>query len=124
MYDDCPLQPTPDQDASSLDFFVRAQGPVTADPAAGAGGYNWRCEPVFTLGSFFERPDVTKALHLPEPNQSPFVYNMSGPASYLLYPAIVKKIRVLVRLAGHMVPTFQPAAALALLERWLAGGTF
>ena len=26
--------------------------------------------------------------------------------------------------AGHMVPTFRPAAALAFFERWVAGGTF
>ena len=28
---------------------------------------------------------------------------------------------VTIRLAGHMVPTFQPAAALAFLERFFAG---
>ena len=31
---------------------------------------------------------------------------------------------ITIRLAGHMVPTFRPPAALALFERWLAGGTF
>ena len=31
---------------------------------------------------------------------------------------------ITIRLAGHMVPTFRPGAALAFFERWLAGGTF
>lgn len=31
---------------------------------------------------------------------------------------------VTIRLAGHMVPTFQPAASLAFFERFLAGEPF
>ena len=31
---------------------------------------------------------------------------------------------ITIRMAGHMVPTFRPDAALAMFERWLAGGTF
>jgi carboxypeptidase C (cathepsin A) len=29
-----------------------------------------------------------------------------------------------IRLAGHMVPAFQPRAAASFFETWLAGGTF
>ena len=96
VYDDCPLQPTPKQGAS-LDFLAHAQGPITADAiTGGAGGYTWQCEPVFTLGTYFERPDVAKALHLPEPNLSAFGYNTSGPASVTLYPDLIKHLRVLI----------------------------
>merc|ERR1712086_840712 len=37
-----------------------------------------------------------QALHLKTPGQSKFSYKTSGPASILLYPELIKKIRVLI----------------------------
>jgi carboxypeptidase C (cathepsin A) len=31
---------------------------------------------------------------------------------------------ITIRLAGHMVPAFQPRAAASFFETWIAGGTF
>ena len=50
----------------------------------------------------------------------------SAPAGYVTTYTVPKAPEkdfsfVTIRLAGHMVPTFQPAASSAFLQRWLAG---
>ncbi|KAJ9447395.1 Serine carboxypeptidase-like 40 [Diplonema papillatum] len=148
-----------------------------------AGGYEWACGGEAAMTTFFNTPQVQSALHVGVPGNSSFRYQQSGPASRLLYPALIKKIRVLIyngdadicvpyvgneewttkmaadghmtktqawhpwyassgipagyatnynvtgvpgktftfitiRLAGHMVPTFQPGPALAFITRF------
>lgn len=154
------------------------------------GGYEWGCDGIHALGSWMEVADVQKALHIQQPFAGNFNYKTSGPASQLLYPNLVKEIRVMIyngdadncvpykgneewttdlaakgtvkenkawhpwfvkddtskgsvpagyattytvpgtaldfsfvtiRLAGHMVPAFQPAASLEFFSRFLAG---
>ena len=160
-----------------------------------SGGYDWSCGGEEAAETFLTRDDVMKALHIANPGQSDFSYDTSGPASIVLYPDLVRQIRVLIyngdadscvpykgneewitslvtagvlkekkawtpwytkewphmpagyattydvqptedssdkssmpdfafvtiRLAGHMVPTFQPAASLEFLTRFLSG---
>jgi len=173
----------------------------THGPAAGtvldaelkqmSGGYDWGCNGMGDMASFFKRKDVQTALHLTKgPQPSEFGYDSSGPASITLWPELVKKLRVLiyngdsdacvpykgneewttsletkgivtekkpwhpwftdevqnmpagyattynvtgapydfsfvtVRLAGHMVPTFQPASAYTFFSRFMAKTPF
>jgi len=153
-----------------------------------SGGYDWFCNG--DLPKFFKDPEVQKALHLDGETGSRFDYATSGPASIVLYPELVTKLRLLIyngdsdacvpyianenwiarmekqgdlqestpwtpwfattkrapagyvtkytapkavsgrdvefqfktiRLAGHMVPQFQPAAALTMITEFLAG---
>merc|ERR1712232_2967 len=155
-----------------------------------SGGYEWGCGQMGAMEAYFKRADVQKAMHLERPGKSTFSYDTSGPASIVLYPELVKHIRVLIyngdaddcvpykgneewtsgmaaqghvtekkswhpwydtasgrsegyppagyateytsptgldfsfvtiRLAGHMVPAFRPAPALAFISRFLAG---
>jgi hypothetical protein len=159
---------------------------------SGEGGYTWSCGDTYPPGAvapWFLREDVQAALHLDAPGRSKFDYKTSGPASVLLYPALIARLRVLIyngdadtcvpfkgneewidgfaaagtvaekeawrpwflddlksmpvgyvttyavpaaaskdhvltfatiRLAGHMVPMFQPAPASAFFKRFLA----
>eukprot|EP00756_Hemistasia_phaeocysticola_P038021 Hpha_TRINITY_DN16733_c1_g2::TRINITY_DN16733_c1_g2_i16::g.80358::m.80358 len=149
------------------------------------GGYRWQCGGDDAIVSLFENKTVQAALNLAAPVATKFSYSSSGPASVVLYPTLVKKLRVLIyngeadacvpyigneqwttdlaatgvvtekeawrpwfatesvpagyvtsysvansttdfsfvtiRLAGHMVPTYQPKAAFAFISRFLAG---
>eukprot|EP00756_Hemistasia_phaeocysticola_P038019 Hpha_TRINITY_DN16733_c1_g2::TRINITY_DN16733_c1_g2_i14::g.80351::m.80351/K16296/SCPL-I; serine carboxypeptidase-like clade I len=60
------------------------------------GGYHWACGGDDAVASLFERKDVQTALHLGSPATTKFSYSASGPASQLLYPFLVQKIRVLI----------------------------
>merc|ERR1712228_471781 len=57
---------------------------------------------------------------------SPWFANTSStsPAGYVTEYAVNGSVQTLsfatIRLAGHMVPQFQPEAALAMISRWLA----
>lgn len=153
-----------------------------------SGGYDWFCNG--DLRGFFNEPEVKKALHLEGETGSRFNYASSGPASIVLYPELVTKLRLLIyngdadacvpyianenwiarmekqgdlqesspwtpwfstsktapagystkysaphavkgrevefefktiRLAGHMVPQYQPEAALTMITEFLAG---
>lgn len=79
----------------------------THGPAAGtvldaelkqmSGGYDWGCNGMGDMASFFKRKDVQTALHLTKgPQPSEFGYDSSGPASITLWPELVKKMRVLI----------------------------
>lgn len=154
-----------------------------------SGGYLWSCGGISATESWIVEDAVKIALHLKKPGRSEFSYARSGPASVLLYPALVKKLRILIyngdsdivvpykgneewignleatgaiaekeawrpwfeddsarvpagyvtsfsvkgaeqddiefhfltiRLAGHMVPTFQPGPSLSFFKRFLA----
>ena len=67
------------------------------NPASG-GGFDWTCGQFEALPQYFKRADVRSALNLPASNAngSTFSYDSSGPASVTLYPALIKKIRVLI----------------------------
>lgn len=153
------------------------------------GGYVWSCGGMSATESWIVQDAVKKALHLKDSGRSDFSYTRSGPASVLLYPTLVKKLRILIyngdsdmvvpykgneewignleatgaiaeveawrpwfedesaripagyvtsysvkeaendeigfhfltiRLAGHMVPTFQPGPSLSFFQRFLA----
>eukprot|EP01062_Namystynia_karyoxenos_P024771 TRINITY_DN19684_c1_g1_i1.p1 TRINITY_DN19684_c1_g1~~TRINITY_DN19684_c1_g1_i1.p1 ORF type:complete len:504 (+),score=203.26 TRINITY_DN19684_c1_g1_i1:78-1514(+) len=66
-----------------------------SEAAAMGGGYDWACGGMAGFQRYFQRADVRKALHLGAPG-STLAYNTSGPASMLLYPTLVKHIRVLI----------------------------
>jgi carboxypeptidase C (cathepsin A) len=152
------------------------------------GGFDWNCNG--DIDAWIKQPEVMKALHLEGESGSGFRYTQSGPASIMLYPELVTKLRILIfngdadacvpyianenwiarlesaehvqeaepwtpwftsnkaapagyitkydvpnkvpgrevsfafqtiRLAGHMVPQFQPEAALVLISDFLAG---
>jgi len=152
------------------------------------GGFDWNCNG--DIDSWIKQPEVMKALHLEGESGSGFRYTSSGPASIMLYPELVTKLRILIfngdadacvpyianenwiarlesaehvqeaepwtpwfssnkaapagyitkydvtspvsgrevsfafqtiRLAGHMVPQFQPEAALVMISDFLAG---
>ena len=157
-----------------------------------SGGFQWGCDQMDLMADYLKRQDVRTALHLESVEPSGFSYARSGPASVLLYPELMKKIRVLIyngdadacvpykgneewttglaaqgymeeksawhpwmvgsdsipagyattynvsnaekdvgdftfitiRLAGHMVPAFQPRAALSFFTRFLARESF
>ncbi|KAJ1455385.1 peptidase S10, serine carboxypeptidase [Pelagophyceae sp. CCMP2097] len=207
IYDDCPLGAewlsAHSVHPRWLKSFVRERPHLSRPQLDGAlrlalghaeseAGFPWDCESDPALNAYFSREDVKEALHLGGPG-SDFQYDLSGPASVLLYPELVKHMRVLifngdsdacvpykgneewttglatagivveaapwrpwyaaqtarnapsgyvttytvpgkvhnatgpdfafltVRLAGHMVPTFQPEAALALFQRFVSG---
>lgn len=71
---------------------VDAEEEASTFPTA---GYPWNCESDPKLDEYFTRPDVLEALHLDGPG-SGFRYSRSGPASVLLYPELLKKMRVLI----------------------------
>lgn len=169
------------------DIDLRAEQPDLL-----GGGYEWSCGDTYPPGAvspWFANVTVQKALNLDAPGQSRFQYKTSGPASFLLYPNLIRKIRVLIyngdadacvpyignaewlgelekkgiitedvpwrpwfeagvkgmpagyvttynvskseveakltfltiRLAGHMVPLFQPGPALTFVQRFLSG---
>jgi len=152
------------------------------------GGFDWNCNG--DIEAWIKQPEVMKALHLEGESGSGFRYTSSGPASIMLYPELVTKLRILifngdadacvpyianenwiarlesaehvqeaepwtpwftgnkaapagyitkynvkspvsgrdvsfafqtVRLAGHMVPQFQPEAGLVLISDFFAG---
>jgi len=60
------------------------------------GGTEYGCGHDADQDTYFRRADVRTALHLGEPGRSRFGYRQSGPASRLLYPELVQKIRVLI----------------------------
>jgi len=60
------------------------------------GGYRWACGGEDAIGNLFEREDVQTALHLGKPPSVRFSYRSSGPASVVLYPSLLQKIRVLI----------------------------
>ena len=216
VYDNCNLNPTTIEKESAtlsnLDFLrgdAMTTGTnfptkatvvkATTNEPTGGGGYPWECESDPDLDVYFMREDLLEALHLDFGSGSAFRYDRSGPASVLLYPHIIKNMRVLIyngdadlcvpylgneqwtssmvdlgvavetepwhpwydqgdeggnyapagyvtvydvpdknytktagddfafltiRLAGHMVPQYQPKAALAFFGRFLKGGTF
>jgi len=195
IYDNCPrtvefLKKT-DKDMGWLVSFLRRNlhdPSVNAQLSNMSGGYDWFCNG--DLRSFFQDPEVQKALHLEGETGSRFDYASSGPASIVLYPELVRKLRLLIyngdsdacvpyianenwiarmekqgdleesspwrpwfstskstpagyvtqytaphaivgrdvdfqfktiRLAGHMVPQYQPLAALTMIKEFLAG---
>ena len=65
-------------------------------PENGGGGYDWTCGQFEAIPKYFKRPEVRAALHLPAVNGATFDYKTSGPASVVLYPDLIKKIRVLI----------------------------
>ena len=111
VYDDCPLsaewhaanprvsqwalkrfaRSRPTHSRAKLDEDLKAEFGL-ADAAA---GFPWNCESDPALDAYFTRDDVQKALHL-DGAGSRFDYDLSGPASQLLWPDIVKKARVLI----------------------------
>jgi carboxypeptidase C (cathepsin A) len=60
------------------------------------GGTAYGCGQDADQNAYFRRDDVTTALHLDSPGKSRFGYRQSGPASQLLYPELVQKIRVFI----------------------------
>ncbi|KAJ8598199.1 hypothetical protein CTAYLR_005524 [Chrysophaeum taylorii] len=110
VYDDCELTSAAFATNASLRLwykrFLRAHPHVSKKHAgerlaelAGetyyASGYPWNCESDPALDVYFTRDDVLDALHLNESGSS-FSYSESGPASHLLYPSLVKHMRVLI----------------------------
>tara|TARA_B110000208_G_scaffold17602_1_gene21131 strand:- start:1502 stop:2782 length:1281 start_codon:yes stop_codon:yes gene_type:complete len=67
-----------------------------SDLLALSGGYDWSCDGLDAMATFFRRDDVQKAMHLGKPGRSRFEYRSSGPASITLYPSLVKKLRILI----------------------------
>mmetsp|Transcript_46777 Transcript_46777/g.109121 ORF Transcript_46777/g.109121 Transcript_46777/m.109121 type:complete len:499 (+) Transcript_46777:83-1579(+) len=61
-----------------------------------SGGFGWDCSG--DISSWITSPEVKKALHLDSAggSGSEFGYDLSGPASILLWPELAKKIRVLI----------------------------
>lgn len=95
IYDNCQLSPTTNtvltSTATQQQLLLPAQ---TVE--GGGGGYDWQCESDPALDRYFSRPDVLQALHLDGRRGSGFVYRQSGPASILLYPTILRHMRVLI----------------------------
>ena len=62
------------------------------------GGYDWSCGQFSAIPTYFARPDVRAALHLPAHSSgSEFRYESSGPASVTLYPNLIRSLeRVLI----------------------------
>lgn len=60
------------------------------------GGTEYGCGQQRDMGIYFRRADVQAAMHLGKPEVSRFSYRQSGPASRLLYPELVQKIRVFI----------------------------
>jgi hypothetical protein len=60
------------------------------------GGMEYGCGQEEDMGVYFRRTDVQQAMNLGKPGISGFGYRQSGPASQLLYPDLVKKLRVLI----------------------------
>lgn len=60
------------------------------------GGFDYGCGQDEDNEIYLGRADVQAALHLGKPGVSGFGYRQSGPASQLLYPELVKKLRILI----------------------------
>ena len=62
------------------------------------GGYDWTCGQFDAIPDWFSQKEVRSALHLPETSlTSQFDYDLSGPASVTLYPALLQAgLRVLI----------------------------
>ena len=83
---------------------------INAAPGSGppsdtqlGGGYEWGCGDTYPPGAispWYQRADVQKALHLDAPGRSGFKYHTSGPASVLLYPKLIQKIRIMIYNGG------------------------
>ena len=58
--------------------------------------YRWPCGGIGSLGDWLKRADVRTALHFGAVNPVRFDYSTSGPASIVLWPSLVKQLRVLI----------------------------
>lgn len=80
-----------------LDAMGGVELGADGNPASG-GGYDWTCGQFDAIITYFRRPEVRAALHLPNDKVtgSAFDYDSSGPASVTLYPTLIPKIRVMI----------------------------
>ena len=104
IYDNCPAtsewMAATNQSMRVLLKYARARMVPGADleelQATLGGGYDWSCDGMGSMESFFKRSDVQTALHLQKPGKSSFGYQQAGPASITLWPSLAKALRVLI----------------------------
>jgi len=101
IYDNCPetteFLTRTGKDMGWLISFLRnnMHNPMARSQLSNmSGGFDWFCNG--DLPKFFKDPEVQKALHLDGEKGSGFHYATSGPASIVLYPELVTKLRLLI----------------------------